>query len=131
MQELINKIMSEVGLSSEQAQKTVETVMTFVKSKLPAALSGNIDAMFSGVQGEVKEESYREKAEDFAEATKDKLEDFAEQAKEKLGVAAEKAEDFAEQAKEKLSEAADKAEDMAKDAFDKIKGMFGGSEKKD
>lgn len=131
MQELINKLISEVGLNAEQAQKTVDTVMTFVKSKLPAALSGNIDAMFSGAQGEMKQESYKEKAEDFAEATKEKLEDLAGQAKEKLGEAAEKAEDFAEQAKEKLSEVADKAEDLAKDAFDKLKGMFGGSDKKD
>jgi lysyl-tRNA synthetase class I len=141
MQELINKLISEVGLSAEQAQKTVETVMTFVKSKVPSAFAANIDAMFSGVQSEVKQDSYKEKAEDFAEATKEKLEemagstkekleDFAEQAKKNLSEAADKAEVFAEQAKEKLSEAADKAEDLAKDAFDKIKGMFGGSEKK-
>lgn len=117
MQELINKLISEVGLSSEQAQQTINTIVTYVKSKVPAAMAGNIDAMFSGVKAEVKEETYREKAQEFAEATKDKLEDLAEDTKEKL-------EDFAEQAKEKLSEAADKAEDIAKDAFDKIKGMF-------
>ena len=124
MQELINKLISEVGLNTEQAQKTIETVMSFVKSKVPSALSGNIDAMFSGVQASVKESSYAEKAEDFAEATKDKLEDFAENTKDKL-------EDFAEQAKEKLSDAADKAEDFAKDALDKLKGMFGNDDKKE
>jgi ElaB/YqjD/DUF883 family membrane-anchored ribosome-binding protein len=113
MQELINKLISEVGLNAEQAQKTIETVMSFVKSKVPSALSGNIDAMFSGVQATVKESSYADKAEDFAEATKDKLEDFAEQAKEKL------------------SDAADKAEDFAKDALGKLKGMFGNDDKKE
>ena len=108
MQELLNKLMSEVGLSAEQAQKSLTTVMEFVKSKLPPALSANVDAMFSGAQGEMPTQSYKDKAEDFAEATKEKLEDFADEAKEKL------------------SEAADKAEDMAKDALGKLKGLFGG-----
>ena len=52
MQELINKIMSEVGLNSEQATKTVSTVIDFVKTKLPPALSGNIEAMFLGTQAD-------------------------------------------------------------------------------
>ena len=108
MQELLNKLMSEVGLNAEQAQKSLTTVMEFVKSKLPPALSANVDAMFSGAKGEMPTESYKDKAEDFAEATKDKLEGLAEDAKEKL------------------SEAADKAEDMAKDALGKLKGLFGG-----
>ncbi|MBL7764947.1 MAG: YtxH domain-containing protein [Chitinophagaceae bacterium] len=111
MQELINKLIAEVGLSSEQAQKTVTTVMEFVKTKLPPSLAGNVDAMFSGAQGEVKISTYEDKAKEFADATKEKLEDFAEQAKDKL------------------SEAADKAEDIAKDVMDKMKGMFGGDKK--
>ena len=108
MQELLNKLINEVGLSAEQAQKTMLTVVEFVKTKLPPGLAANVDAMFSGNAGEMSGQSYREKAEDFAEATKEKLEDLAEDAKEKL------------------SEAADKAEDMAKDALGKLKGMFGG-----
>jgi hypothetical protein len=119
MQELINKLMGEVGLTPEQAQKTVSSVLEFVKSKVPPALSGNIEAMFSGMGGEAKVESYKDKATDFAEATKDKLEDIADEAKDKM-------EDLAEEAKEKLSVAADKAEEMAKDALGKLKGMFGG-----
>jgi hypothetical protein len=108
MQELLNKLMSEVGLSAEQAQKSLQTVMDFVKTKLPPQLAANVDAMFSGFAGEIPQQSYREKAEDFAEATKEKLEDLAEDAKEKL------------------TDAAEKAEDIARDALGKIKGMFGG-----
>lgn len=111
MQELINKLMSEVGLTAEQAQKAVSSVMDFVKSKVPSALSANIDAMFSGAKGEVKEESIMDKAEDLADAAKDKLEDLADVAKDKLG------------------DAADKAEEMAKDALGKLKGFFGGEDK--
>ena len=76
MQELLNKLMNEVGLNAEQAQKTMTTVMEFVKSKLPPALANNVDAMFSGAQGQMPEQSYKYKAEDFAEATKEKLEDL-------------------------------------------------------
>lgn len=112
MQELLNKLTSEVGLTPEQATKTVATVMDFVKSKLPPAFANNLTAMFEGKVPETREETYKEKAEDFAEATKEKLEDLADVAKEKLG------------------EAADKAEDFAKDAFDKIKGMFNSGDKK-
>lgn len=110
MQELLNKLTAEVGLNAEQAAKTVQVVMDFVKSKLPPSVAGNFDQFLAGnLAG--NEESFKEKAEDLAEAAKDKLEDFAEQARDKL------------------SDAADKAEEMAKEAFDKIKGMFGHEKK--
>ena len=123
MQELINKLTTEVGLTAEQAAKTVATMVDHIKSKLPPALAGNIDALISGGKMEQKEESLKEKAEDLAEATKEKLEDLTEATKDKL-------EDFAEQAKDKISDAADKAEEIAKDAFGKLKGMFGGDKDK-
>lgn len=109
MQELINKLMTEAGLSAEQATKALQTMVEFVKTKVPPGFASNIDAMFAGT---MHEPTYKEKAEDFAGATKDKLEDLAEVAREKL------------------SDAAEKAEDMAKEAYDKLKGMFG-NEKKD
>lgn len=111
MQELLNKLMSEVGLSADQAQKAMTTVVDFVKSKVPA-FSGTIDSMLSGQKVEGKEEGIMDKAEDLAEAAKDKLEDLAESAKDKLG------------------DAAEKAEELAKDAFGKLKGFFGGDDKK-
>lgn len=118
MQELIEKLIQEVGLSNEQASKTIQVILQFVKAKVPPAFASNIDAMFSGVKTETnqpletKEQSYKDKAEDFAEATKEKLEELAEQAKEKL------------------SEAADKAEDIAKDVFGKVKDWFDGDKDK-
>lgn len=111
MQELLNKLTTEVGLNAEQASKTLQVVMDFVKSKLPPAIAGNLENFLTGTAAPAKEESIKEKAEDLAEAAKDKIEDLAEQAKDKL------------------SDAADKAEEMAKDAFDKLKGMFGQEKK--
>lgn len=104
MQELINKLIKEAGLSPEQANHSLKIIVDFVKTKLPPGLAPTVDAMFSGT---MHEPTYKEKAEDFAGATKDKLEDLAEVAKEKLAVAA------------------DKAEDLAKEALEKFKGMFG------
>lgn len=112
MQALIEKLVQEVGLSSEQATRSLEVILQFVKDKVPPAFASNIDAMFNGTYNATKEQSYKDKAEDFAEATKDKLEELAEQAKEKL------------------SEAADKAEDIAKDVFGKVKDWFDGDKDK-
>lgn len=111
MQELLNKLTAEVGLNAEQASKTLQVVMDFVKSKLPPAIAGNLDNFLAGNAVPEKEESLKEKAEDLAEAAKDKLEDLAEQARDKLG------------------DAAEKAEEIAKDTFDKIKGLFGQDKK--
>jgi hypothetical protein len=118
MQELINKLTTEVGLTAEQAAKTVATMVEHIKSKLPPGLAGNLDALIGNAQTQANEaasskpgDHLKEKAEDFAEAAKDKLEDLAEQAKDKL------------------SDAADKAEELAKDAFGKLKDMLGNKDK--
>ena len=108
MQELINKLTAEAGLSADQAGKVIPVVMEFVKSKLPAAVSANLEGFLSGTKSADEAESLSDKASDLAEAAKDKLEDLAEVAKDKLG------------------DAAEKAEELAKDALGKLKGMFGG-----
>ncbi len=140
MEELIKKLIAEVGLTPEQAQKTVGTCVAFVKSKLPPMMSANVDAMFSGAQGVAKEETLTDKAADLAGTAKDKLEGLAHNAKDKLdsmlhGDTVEKAkdklEDLAGDAKEKLDEFMNsELGEKAKGAFDKIKGMFGGSDEK-
>jgi hypothetical protein len=123
MQELIQKLITEAGLSTEQADKTVSTIVGFIKQKFPP-LADSIENMLAGKAPNMNNKSsFMDKASGIANEAKDKLEDFAEEAKDKL-------EDFAEEAKEKLSEAADKAEDFAKDAFNKIKGFFGGGDDK-
>ena len=39
MQELRNRLIAEVGLSAEQAQKTIDSVLGFVKSKRTLSIS--------------------------------------------------------------------------------------------
>ena len=45
MDELINKIVQEAGITPEQAQKTVETIAVYVKEKYPM-LSGAVNNIF-------------------------------------------------------------------------------------
>lgn len=148
MNELLQKLMNEVGLTQEQAHKSVDAVKDFIKSKIPPAFSGAVENFLNSEAlnnvkdqaGEVAEKAKAfmhdaaEKADDVADAVKEKLghlgaeakEELAE-AKEELAEAKEKADVLAGEMKEKLADAADKAEDMAKEAFDKIKGLFGGN----
>ena len=46
MEELINKLMENAGISQEQATKALETIKDFVKEKFPM-LGGAVDNLFS------------------------------------------------------------------------------------
>jgi nitrogen regulatory protein PII len=47
MQELIDKLKSEIGLSDEQAKKAIETIKSFVVEKFPM-LEGAVNSVFGG-----------------------------------------------------------------------------------
>jgi hypothetical protein len=47
MQELIDKLKSEAGLTDEQAKQAIETIKTFVVEKFPM-LEGAIGSLFGG-----------------------------------------------------------------------------------
>ena len=47
MQELIDKLKSEAGLTEEQAKQAIETIKTFVVEKFPM-LEGAIGGLFGG-----------------------------------------------------------------------------------
>jgi nucleoid DNA-binding protein len=47
MNELIDKLVAEAGLTPEQAQKSLEVVVEFVKEKFPM-LGGAVDNIFGG-----------------------------------------------------------------------------------
>lgn len=53
MEELINQVSSRTGISQEQARGAVETVLGFLKDKLPAPIAGQLDNVVgSGGSGE-------------------------------------------------------------------------------
>jgi uncharacterized protein (DUF2267 family) len=48
MDELIKTVSQKTGLSQEQAKQAAEAVLSFLKSKLPAPVAGQIDGVLSG-----------------------------------------------------------------------------------
>jgi hypothetical protein len=51
MEELINQVTQKTGISADKARSAVETVVNFLKSKLPPALSSHLDSFLSGQGG--------------------------------------------------------------------------------
>lgn len=48
MEELVKLVAQKTGISHDQAQMAVETVLKFVKERLPAPIAGQIDGFLSG-----------------------------------------------------------------------------------
>jgi len=51
MDELINAVAQKTGLSQEDAQKAVLTVIDFLKSRLPAPIAAHVDSFLGGEAG--------------------------------------------------------------------------------
>lgn len=51
MEELIKQIVSKTGISEAQARSAAETVVGFLKSKLPDAVGGHIDSALGSAAG--------------------------------------------------------------------------------
>ena len=47
MKELINVIVQKTGISQENAQKAVQVMVGFLKTKLPTPLAGQLDSFVS------------------------------------------------------------------------------------
>ena len=56
MEELVNKIMANAGISAEQSMKALEAVKDYVKDKFPM-MAGAVDNLFEG-GGKKEEEDY-------------------------------------------------------------------------
>lgn len=59
MQKLIDLVVAKTGLSQEQAQAAVQTVIDHIKTKLPPAFASHVDALIEGegggIEGEVED----------------------------------------------------------------------------
>jgi nucleoid DNA-binding protein len=47
MKELINMIVQKTGISEENAQKSVQVTLGFLKTKLPAPIAAQLDSFLS------------------------------------------------------------------------------------
>lgn len=48
MQEIVKLVAEKTGLSEAHAKVAVETVLTFLKSKLPAPIASQLDSVIAG-----------------------------------------------------------------------------------
>jgi hypothetical protein len=48
MDELINQVTQRAGISNDQAQTAVQTVVSFLKGKLPGPLGSQLDSVLGG-----------------------------------------------------------------------------------
>ena len=48
MDELIKQVTKKVGISEDQAKQAVETVLGFLKDKLPAPIASQVEGVLSG-----------------------------------------------------------------------------------
>jgi hypothetical protein len=55
MDELVELVSQRAGVSEEVARKAVETVLAYLKEKLPAPLAGQIDNVLggAGIEGDL------------------------------------------------------------------------------
>ncbi|HEU5441751.1 MAG TPA: hypothetical protein VFU88_20885 [Ktedonobacterales bacterium] len=48
MDQLVNMVAQRAGISSDQAQKAVQTVLGFLKDKLPGPIASQLDSVVGG-----------------------------------------------------------------------------------
>lgn len=48
MDELIKRVTKKVGISEDQAKQAIETVMKFLKDKLPAPIASQVEGVLGG-----------------------------------------------------------------------------------
>lgn len=119
MQELIDRLKANTGISAEQATKSIDTIKEYVKEKFPM-LSGAVDNMFAPQAAETTQQATQQTTTETpkpeAHSIMDKISDVIP------GAAGEKVEEFAKNA-------AHKAEEVFDGLKDKLSGLFGGDKK--
>ena len=116
LQELLQKLQDQHGLSTEQLNGILNKVTSFIKEKVPM-LSGAIDNMLSPSSANtVAETTVAPAAESKVESMMDKISDVIP------GQTGEKIEEFAKNA-------ANKAEGVFENVKDKLSGLFNGEKK--
>ena len=51
MEELIKMVTSKVGISESQAKSAIDTVMSFLKDKMPGGIGGQVESFLKGGGG--------------------------------------------------------------------------------
>ena len=57
MEQLIQQVVQRTGISEEQARTAVQTVLGFVKERLPGPVAAQLDGVVSGAAGGVADKA--------------------------------------------------------------------------
>lgn len=123
MTELINKLVNEAGLSSEQAGKTIEVIKGFVSEKFPM-LAGAVENVLGTSQVSTSAPDITETPSEASGSWLDKISEVIP------GEIGEKIEGFAKNAADATQEGLAKAKDVAEDLLAKGKEKLDDLEKK-
>jgi hypothetical protein len=80
MKDLVNKVMTEAGVTEEQATKSIESVSGYLKSKMPEAFGEQIDHL---IQGGSLSEGVRQSLKQTALEARNKMEEVFKDVSEK------------------------------------------------
>jgi uncharacterized protein (DUF2267 family) len=53
MDELIQQVSQRTGISEDKAREAVQTVLGFLKERLPSSLAGQVDSVLDGAGGTI------------------------------------------------------------------------------
>ena len=51
MDELVKQVVEKTGISEQQARGAIDTVLGFLKHRLPAPIAGHLDGVLGGASG--------------------------------------------------------------------------------
>lgn len=126
MQELIERIQKDAGISEAQATAAAEATRNFIKSKVPPMFNGLVDQLFSGHFDPASAmKAAQSRQADFIDKAKEAMSSAGDKAKDFTRDAVDKSADFAKQANEYMHNWAKQAGGWSEEALAKFKEMFG------
>lgn len=111
MEEFIEALIKQAGLTEQQAKKALEVIISKVKVKVPESFHGAIDSVFGSVSdgssGNQQQTGSQTSGQTQKERARAKLEEFGSEARKRINELAEKVEGLAEETRDRAEELVD------------------------
>lgn len=110
MDEFIEALIKQAGLTEKQAEKALEVIIGKVKTKVPESFHGAIDSVFGPASNRSTANDQTNAQSSFgshSERSGSKLEEFGTEARKRINELAEKVEGLAEETRDKAEELID------------------------
>lgn len=111
MQEFIEALIKQAGLTEQQAKKALGVIISKAKTKVPESFHGAIDSVFGSMpeesSGNQQQSGSQTSGQPQKERTGAKLEEFGSEARKRINELAEKVEGLAEETRDRAEELID------------------------